>query len=188
MLAIAIRVQSIVEINVPGRVLDVSCGTWGRPYDLEANPAELGPAIDPVPMNGPPDFEFLRGIHEALPWPEAAFSRVIHAVSIDHTLSADGGLAEIRQLLCPSGALILWLASSRDPHVYGLTSATFHPADRSTDFTLIVPGLIACWQIISPPVNRSNSRQELCTRLLCLAGARVKDFGFRAKISKTLLD
>lgn len=99
--------RSLVEIHAVGRVLDVGCGVFGRPFYLSSYPAPLISGLDPLEPSEPVDFEFVRGIQEYLPWPDKAFSTVISATALDHCLSLDRSLAEIRRVLCPGGRFLL---------------------------------------------------------------------------------
>src|SRR5262249_22737412 len=75
-----------VESHIGGRVLDVGCGTSGRPFYLQSYRGELISGIDPLPMKEPPDFEAVRGISEFLPWRDASFTTLISATALDHCL------------------------------------------------------------------------------------------------------
>jgi SAM-dependent methyltransferase len=103
--------RSFVESHVHGRVLDVGCGTAGRPYYLVNYPAELISGIDPLPAAKPVDFERVRGISEFLPWPDASFSTLISATALDHCLSLERSLDEMNRVLHPDGQLLLWIGS-----------------------------------------------------------------------------
>ena len=96
--------RGLVESNAVGRVLDVGCGVFGRPYYLTSYPGELISGIDPLAPMEPPDFEFVQGISEYLPWPDASFSTIISGTSLDHCLSLERSLAEMRRVLRPERA------------------------------------------------------------------------------------
>jgi SAM-dependent methyltransferase len=103
--------RSLVEMHATGRVLDVGCGVFGRPYYLMSYPPELISGLDPLAPFQTPDFEFVRGISEYLPWRDESFSTVISATSLDHCMSLDRSLAEMRRVLRPGGRLLLWIDS-----------------------------------------------------------------------------
>lgn len=121
--------KSFVEIHAYGRVLDVGCGPYGRPYYLQSYPANLISAIEPLPMIAPADFECVRGLNEMLPWPDAAFSTVINATSLDHVVSLEASLDEMSRVLRPGGKLLLWISSIPGSPPYRPTSPDFVPAD-----------------------------------------------------------
>jgi SAM-dependent methyltransferase len=121
--------RSLVERCAHGRVLDVGCGVFGRPYYLSAYRGELISGIDPLKPEAPPDFEFVQGISEYLPWPDGSFSTVISATSLDHSMSLDRSLAEIRRVLVPEGCFLLWLGSNPGSPKYDPDSAAFVAAD-----------------------------------------------------------
>jgi SAM-dependent methyltransferase len=122
--------RSFVETHVEGRVLDVGCGVFGRPYYLEAYPANLISGIDPLEMLEAPDFEFTRGMSEYLPWPDGSFSTVINATSLDHVVSLTVSLDEMSRVLRPGGVLLLWIGSTKGSPRYDPESPQFVPADE----------------------------------------------------------
>ncbi|HZT87351.1 MAG TPA: methyltransferase domain-containing protein [Stellaceae bacterium] len=121
--------RSLVEIHATGRVLDVGCGVFGRPHYLSSYPAKLLSGLDPLTPLEPPDFEFVQGIQEYLPWNDASFSTVISATSLDHCLSLDRSLAEIRRVLRPGGRFIIWFSSNAGARPYEPDAPDFTPAD-----------------------------------------------------------
>ncbi len=122
--------RSVVEIYARGRVLDVCCGVFGRPHYLSRYPAELIAGLDPLAPVETPDFEFVRGMQEYLPWSDGAFATVISATSLDHCLSLDRSLAEIRRVLAPDGRFLLWIDSVPGAPLFTPEAADFVPADR----------------------------------------------------------
>ena len=122
--------RSFVERYASGRVLDVGCGVFRRPYYLVSYPGELVSGIDPLEPVEKPDFEFVRGIAEYLAWPENAFSTVTSATSLDHCLSLDRSLAEIRRVLRPGGCFLLWLGSNPGAPKYEPDVPGFVPSDK----------------------------------------------------------
>jgi SAM-dependent methyltransferase len=122
--------RSLVERYARGRVLDVGCGVFGRPYYLSTYPAELISGIDPLKPEEPIDFECVEGISEYLPWPDGSFSTVVSATSLDHSLSLEQSLAEIRRVLLPEGTFLLWLGSTRGSPKYDPHDPAFSPADQ----------------------------------------------------------
>jgi SAM-dependent methyltransferase len=144
--------RSLVETNAIGRVLDVGCGVFGRPYYLVSYPAELISGIDPLAPVQTPDFEFVQGVSEFLPWPDASFSTVISATSLDHCLSLEKSLAELRRVLRPGGRLLLWIDSVPGSPSYQPESDSFQPADQfhlfHFDVAWLEPELDRCWEIL----------------------------------------
>jgi SAM-dependent methyltransferase len=122
--------RSFVELYAGGRVLDVGCGIFGRPYYLDFYPTELIAGLDPLTPTEAPDFEFVRGISEYLPWPDASFSTVISATSLDHSLSLKRSLAELGRVLRPGGHFLLWIASVPGSPKYEPEDPAFVPADE----------------------------------------------------------
>jgi len=122
--------RSFVETHIAGRVLDVGCGAFGRPYYLEFYPGEFIAGIEPLPMKEAADFELVHGIGEFLPWPDASFSTVISATSLDHSLSLAGTLAEMIRVLRPGGKLLLWIGDNPGSPRYEPDRSDFQPADK----------------------------------------------------------
>jgi SAM-dependent methyltransferase len=122
--------RSLVEMYATGRILDIGCGVFGRPYYLLSYPAELISGLEPLASFETADFELVRGISEYLPWPDESFSTVISATSLDHCMSLDRSLAEIRRVLRPDGRLLLWIDSVPGAPQYKPTDSSFEPADQ----------------------------------------------------------
>jgi len=164
--------RSLVEIHAVGRVLDVGCGIFGRPFYLSSYPASLISGLDPLEPSESVDFEFVRGIQEYLPWPDGAFSTVISATALDHCLSLDRSLAEIRRVLCPGGKLLLWLDSFPGLPRFAPDAPDFTPADRfhlfHFDAAWFEPMLARWFEVIDRIVLRGIGfdRIMLCLRLV----------------------
>jgi SAM-dependent methyltransferase len=122
--------RSLVEMHATGRVLDVGCGVFGRPYYLMSYPAKLISGLEPLAPFEAPDFELVQGISEQLPWPNESFSTVISATSLDHCMSLDRSLAEMRRVLRPGGKLLLWIDSIAGAPRYTPNQSKFEPADQ----------------------------------------------------------
>ena len=120
----------LVKVHARGRVLDVGCGVFGRPYYLQDYPAALVSGLEPLPMKEGVDFELVRGIGEYLPWPDASFSTVVSATSLDHCLSLDRSLEEMRRVLTDDGRLLLWLGLVPGSPRFEPTRPGFQPADQ----------------------------------------------------------
>ncbi|MBT0654207.1 methyltransferase domain-containing protein [Geobacter luticola] len=91
-----------------GRVLDVGCGPWPVGEYLLGYPVGLISGLDPLPPYEPHPFEFVQGFAEFLPWQDDTFDVIIAATSLDHTLSLNTVLAEIRRVLKLGGYLLTW--------------------------------------------------------------------------------
>jgi SAM-dependent methyltransferase len=122
--------RGFVDRYASGRVLDVGCGIFGRPYYLASYPSELVSGLDPLKPEREPDFELVRGISEYLPWPDASFSTAISATSLDHCLSLSRSLAELRRVLRPGGCFLLWIGSVPGAPKYEPDSLTYEPSDQ----------------------------------------------------------
>jgi SAM-dependent methyltransferase len=122
--------RDFIEAHAIGRVLDVGCGVFGRPYYLDGYPTELIAGLEPLPMQEPVDFELVRGLGEYLPWPDSSFSTVISATSLDHCLSLERTLDEMVRVLRPGGHILLWIGSNPGSTKFEPDSSDFIPADQ----------------------------------------------------------
>jgi len=122
--------KGFVEVHVRGRVLDVGCGVFGKPFYLSEYPAGLISGIEPLPTAQTDEFECVRGIAEYLPWPTSAFSTVVNATSLDHSIDLESALRETRRVLTPNGVFILWIGSNPGSPPYQPRSSDFRPADQ----------------------------------------------------------
>lgn len=91
-----------------GLVLDVGCGPYAVPLYLREYPVDRIYGIDPVDPFEPHPFTFVRGIAECVPFPDRSFDVVIAATSLDHSLSLDRALSEIRRVIKPGGSFLVW--------------------------------------------------------------------------------
>jgi SAM-dependent methyltransferase len=143
--------RDFVEVHGAGRILDVGCGVFGRPYYLRGFPRELISGIEPLPMQDACDFELVRGISEYLPWPDHSFSTVVSATSLDHCMSLERSLAEMVRVLSPDGRILLWIGSISGAPKYEAALPDFHPADQFHLFHFDVgwfePMLVARFEI-----------------------------------------
>jgi ubiquinone/menaquinone biosynthesis C-methylase UbiE len=55
-----------------------------------------------------PQFEFVAGTAERIPFPDATFDRAIASVSLHHFHDVGAALAEIRRVLAPGGRLVIF--------------------------------------------------------------------------------
>ena len=122
--------RDFIEAHAIGRVLDVGCGVFGRPYYLDGYPSELIAGLEPLPMQKPADFELVRGLGEYLPWPDSSFSTVISATSLDHCLSLERTLDEMVRVLRPGGHILLWIGSNPGSTKFEPDRSDFIPADQ----------------------------------------------------------
>lgn len=121
--------RDFVEKYIEGRVLDVGCGVFGLPHYLSAYPHDLVSGLDPLPMQQPADFEFVQGIGEYLPWPDASFSTLISATSLDHCLALERCIEEMVRVLRPGGHIVLWIGSLPGSPKFEPAQPGFTPAD-----------------------------------------------------------
>lgn len=162
--------RSFVDMYAVGRVLDVGCGVFGRPYYLMDYPAKLISGLEPLPMIEAVDFELARGISEYLPWADESFSTVISATSLDHCMSLRRSLDEVVRVLRPKGRFLLWIDSLPKAPLYDPDRHDFAPADKFHLFHFDVP-----W--FEPVLDRSFAiadrvelrRREFSRIMYCLA-------------------
>jgi len=121
---------AFVSLFARGHLLDVGCGINGRPSYLAGYPAELITGLDPRPSRVAVDFEYAQGFNEFLPWEDGAFDTVVSGTSLDHVLSLERALDEVRRVLVPGGLYLVWLASIPGAKPYEPHAEGFAPVDQ----------------------------------------------------------
>jgi SAM-dependent methyltransferase len=119
-----------VEIYGCGRILDVGCGPYGMPAYLATRNPKLVWGLEPLPMSVEPGFTVLRGFNEFLPWEDGQFDTVVSGTSLDHVLSLEASLAEVRRVLRPNGRYLVWLASVPGSAPFNEDAEKFEPIDQ----------------------------------------------------------
>ncbi len=104
----AVLFRGFAAPYLSGRVLDVGCGPYPVPYYLADYPVNLISGLDPLEPYESHPFQFVRGFSEFLPWHNSTFDVVTAATSMDHFLSLELSLSEIRRVLKPGGILLVW--------------------------------------------------------------------------------
>ena len=122
--------RSFVDLHAFGTILDVGCGTMGRPVYLADLPADQLHGLEPLSLQAPFDFPVRRGISEYLPWEGGSFDTVVSATAIDHALSLDRALDELKRVMTLSGRLLMWVGSQPGTRPYEPESPNYAPADR----------------------------------------------------------
>ncbi len=118
------------EIYARGRILDVGCGPHGVPSYLATWSRAQIAGLEPLVPSTEPDFELQRGFNEFLPWADDTFDTVLSATSLDHVLSLDRSLAEVRRVVKPSGRYLVWLASIAGSPAFDPDRESFEPIDQ----------------------------------------------------------
>ncbi|MEZ5849028.1 MAG: class I SAM-dependent methyltransferase [Hyphomicrobiaceae bacterium] len=118
-----------VDIYSYGRLLDIGCGPHGVPSYLSAYDPSLISGLEPLPATTTPNFEFVRGFNEHLPWPDQSFHTVVSGTSLDHVLSIEQSLAEVSRVLVDGGRYLVWLASIPGSPPYVPASSPPIPVD-----------------------------------------------------------
>jgi SAM-dependent methyltransferase len=122
--------RRFVAQHARGPLLDVGCGPFGMPYYLQDYPGRLFAGLEPLPMSQVLGLTVVRGISEYLPWPDRCFDTLISATSLDHCLSLDRSLNEVRRVLRPDGCFLLWIGSNPGAPPYRPLDPAFEPADQ----------------------------------------------------------
>jgi len=64
-----------------------------------------------LPIDIQNHFQVRRGFNEFIPWADCQFETVVSGTSLDHVLSLEKSLQEVRRVLKPSGRYLVWIAS-----------------------------------------------------------------------------
>ena len=121
---------AFVSLFAHGRLLDIGCGTVGRPAYLAHYPANLISGLDPRPSQVAVDFQYAQGFNEFLPWKDETFQVAVSGTSLDHVLSLERSLEEVQRVLRPGGMYLVWLASIPGSKPYDPRAEDFEPVDR----------------------------------------------------------
>jgi SAM-dependent methyltransferase len=95
---------------VSGRVLDIGCGPQLVPSYLRSTIAKGGAQVYGVePLVSDHPFPCYRGFAEFLPWNSNTFDAVVCGTSLDHCLSLEKSLEEIRRVIRVGGTFLIWV-------------------------------------------------------------------------------
>ncbi len=122
--------KSFVELYANGSILDIGCGTYGRPVYLAGIEPERLHGLEPLVLQADFDFPVIRGLGEYLPWQRGSFDTVVSATAIDHSLSLAKALDEIVRVLVPDGTLLMWVGSVKGAQPFKPDAPDYHPADH----------------------------------------------------------
>ena len=90
--------------GLAGRLLDIGCGGgWLRQTMPEAGYH----GVDPMPTNMAPEFPFVRGLGDRLPFRDATFDTCTFFSSVDYAIGIENTLGEVRRVLKPGGRLAI---------------------------------------------------------------------------------
>ncbi|MBN9412627.1 MAG: class I SAM-dependent methyltransferase [Candidatus Paracaedimonas acanthamoebae] len=112
-----------------GKVLDIGCGSLDIPVYLQDYPLNFIAGIDPFLPLKPHPFIFHQGFSEFIPWGDDYFDSIVIATSLDHVLSLDMALTEIKRVLKPGGTLIIWVAFVQGALPYNPLDPALKPVD-----------------------------------------------------------
>jgi len=119
-----------VDLHAFGRLLDIGCGPHGLPSYLSNYDTCLISGLEPLEATGPINFEYVRGFNEFLPWPDQAFNTVVSGTSLDHVISLERSLDEVRRVLTSDGRYLVWLASVPGAPIYDETATNPQAVDE----------------------------------------------------------
>lgn len=100
-----------VSLFAKGSVLDIGCGPHGIPAYLASLDIHNLYGLEPLPIDTQNRFQVRRGFNEFIPWADCQFDTVVSGTSLDHVLSLEKSLQEVRRVLRPAGRYLVWIAS-----------------------------------------------------------------------------
>lgn len=121
--------RKFLSLYAHGHVLDIGCGPQDFPSYFAGLAIERLAGIDPLPRQKEPRFEFAQGFAEWLPWPSEEFDTITVATSLDHVVSLDMTLEEVRRVLRPGGSLVLWVSFVQGAQPYDPLDPGLKPID-----------------------------------------------------------
>jgi SAM-dependent methyltransferase len=119
-----------LSLYAHGSVLDVGCGIQEFPSYLDGLVIDRLAGVDPLASQVERKFEFVRGFAEFLPWENEEFDLVVAATSLDHVVSLDMALSEIKRVLRPGGYFVTWVGFVAGAKRYDPTQPNISPIDR----------------------------------------------------------
>jgi SAM-dependent methyltransferase len=117
-----------LSLYTHGSVLDVGCGIQEFPSYLDGLVIDRLAGVDPLASQVERKFEFVQGFAEFLPWENEEFDLVVAATSLDHVVSLDMALSEIKRVLRPGG--YFWVGFVAGAKPYDPTQPNISPIDR----------------------------------------------------------
>ena len=137
-----------VDLHAFGRLLDIGCGPHGLPSYLSHYDTCLISGLEPLEATGPINFEYVRGFNQFLPWPDQAFNTVVSGTSLDHVISLERSLDEVRRVLTSDGRYSVWLASVPGAPIYDENATKVKQLTSFICFISIVHGSSRCLKSI----------------------------------------
>lgn len=122
--------RAFVMRHASGAVLDVGCGPFGVPFYLQGYPKSLLSGVEPLSHQQDREFKCVEGISEYLPWKDGAFDTVTSATSLDHCLSLDKSIDEMKRVLKREGKILLWIGDNPGSPEFMPLDPAYEPADR----------------------------------------------------------
>jgi ubiquinone/menaquinone biosynthesis C-methylase UbiE len=111
-------------------VLDVGCGIQEFPSYLDGLVIDRFAGVDPLASPVERKFEFVQSFAEFLPWENKQFDVVVAATSLDHVVSLDMALSEIKRVLRPGGYFVTWVGFVEGAKPYDPARPDISPVDR----------------------------------------------------------
>jgi SAM-dependent methyltransferase len=119
-----------LSLYAHGSVLDVGCGIQELPSYLNGLVIDRLAGVDPLAGQVERKFEFVQCFAEFLPWENEEFDLVVAATSLDHVVSLDMALGEIKRVLRPGGYFVTWVGFVAGAKPYDAAQSNISPIDR----------------------------------------------------------
>lgn len=123
-------------------VLDLGSGIFTNPEYITTSQAKKIFCLDPIVPESKPEFSFIGGMAEFLPFADKSVDVVTFITSLDHVIDVDSSLREVERVLKDDGIMYLWIGFTEDkallghPPKYALLQRNYRKKNQSLEAAL----------------------------------------------------
>ena len=119
-----------LSLYAHGSVLDVGCGIQEFPSYLDGLVIDRLAGSIRSRARSIANSSSFRALQNFSPWENEEFDLVVAATSLDHVVSLDMALSEIKRVLRPGGYFVTWVGFVAGAKPYDPTQPNISPIDR----------------------------------------------------------